>query len=213
MNELVSVIIPSYERYDLLLIAIESVLKQTYKPLEIIVVNDNSSDQRYDQLHHNPNIKYIKSENRLKFPGKVRNLGIKNSSGTWLSFLDDDDNWLPEKLEKQMNFSGNYNFICCDAFLDNSRYNKKVYLEYWNRNNPKNTNILDYEILTRHNLIINSTVLVKKDLLYKVNLYDENRAHGEDYTTWLKILSLGEKCLFLDESLMNYNNKTYKHYL
>jgi glycosyltransferase involved in cell wall biosynthesis len=154
MNELVSVIIPSYQRYDLLLKAIDSVYKQTYKPIEIIVVNDCSTDNRYNELENDDRIKYISLNQRLGYPGKVRNVGIKESKGNWVSFLDDDDTWIENKLEKQMSFSKDYQFISSDAFIDNIRYNKKIYLDYWNRNNPTNTNILDFNILSRHNLII-----------------------------------------------------------
>jgi glycosyltransferase involved in cell wall biosynthesis len=212
MNELVSVIIPSYQRYDLLIKAIDSVYKQTYKPIEIIVVNDCSTDYRYDDLKNDNRIKYISLNERLGYPGKVRNVGIKESKGNWVSFLDDDDFWVENKLERQMSFSSDYDFISCDAFIDNERYFKKIYLNYWVNINPQNSNLLDYNILSKHNLIMNSTVLLKKDILYDVGLYDETTRNGEDYATWLKITSKNIPCFFLDEPLVNYNDKTYKYY-
>jgi glycosyltransferase involved in cell wall biosynthesis len=212
MKNLVSVIIPTYERYDLVLRAIDSVYNQTYPNIEIIVVNDNSKDERYFSLNDDSRIKYIKSNKRLGYPGKVRNLGIKESSGEWLAFLDDDDFWLKDKLEKQMLCSDKYDFICCDALINNVRYNKNFYIDYWNNNNPENKDELDYSILLKHNLIINSTVVIKKDLINGVGGFDETRRQGEDYITWLKITKMGAPCFFLDESLMEYNMNTQKHY-
>jgi glycosyltransferase involved in cell wall biosynthesis len=209
---MISVIIPTYERYELLLRAIDSVLSQTYKDIEIIVVDDSSKDSRYKSLELDNRIKYVRLENRLGYPGKVRNAGIKNSTGEWLSFLDDDDMWEPTKLEKQMLFSESYNFICCDAFIDNSRYTTEVYRSYWDNSNPTNTFDLDFSILSRHNVIINSSILIKRVLLESVGNYDENQRNGEDHITWLKILRTGAVCRYVDESLVRYNIYTHKHY-
>lgn len=209
---MISVIIPTYERYDLVLKSIDSVVSQTYPEVEIIVVDDCSKDERYSQLRSDERIKYIRVESRLGYPGKVRNVGAKISSGEWLSFLDDDDMWEPIKLERQMMFSDSYNFICCDALIDNSRYTMEVYKSFWFNNNPTNTFELDYTILSRHNVIINSSILIKKDLFESVGGYDENHRNGEDHVTWMKILQKGELCRYVDEPLVRYNIYTHKHY-
>ena len=153
---MVSVIIPSYERFDLLQNAINSVYNQTYKDIEIIVVDDYSRDNRYLTLESDNRIKYIRLPQRLGYPGKVRNVGIKNASGEWVAFLDDDDTWENTKLEKQMSYSDKYKFISSDAFIDNRKYTREVYKQYWDNNNPEDKRELDLTILSRHNVIINS---------------------------------------------------------
>jgi teichuronic acid biosynthesis glycosyltransferase TuaG len=211
---MVSVIIPSYERYDLLLSSINSVLNQTYKDIEIIVIDDCSKDLRYLDLSKNNDIKYFRLDKRLGYPGKVRNQGIFKSNGDWISFLDDDDTWLPTKLEKQIEMTKKYNFISCDALTsDGKSYTRDgVGKVMWDTNNPTNTNELDINIVSRHNVIINSTVMVSKKILSSVGFVDENYRSGEDYITWLKILNTGEICRYIDEPLINYNLYTHKHY-
>ena len=107
-KNLVSVIIPTYNRFSFLLNAIESVMQQTYKNFEIIVVNDGSSQKEYYQNKLPKNIKLINLETNQKnligfvSEGYIRNFGIEIAEGEYLAFLDDDDIWLPEKLEIQL---------------------------------------------------------------------------------------------------------------
>jgi glycosyltransferase involved in cell wall biosynthesis len=152
MDELVSVIIGTYERFDLLERAIESVLSQSYDNIELIVVDDCSKDYRYKKLENNKKFKFIKLPINSGLPAVPRNVGINNSNGTWISFLDDDDFFLKDKIEKQMNYSDNYDFICSDAFYDQNLkipYAKGLYLDYWNRINITNTDDLDMEIISK----------------------------------------------------------------
>ena len=106
-NPSVSVVIPSYNRFDYLLRALESVKQQTFKNLEIIIVNDGSSDPRYYSHSFDKNIKIVNLEENQKTiygfgPGSIRNFGINIADGEYISFLDDDDYWLSFKLEKQI---------------------------------------------------------------------------------------------------------------
>ena len=104
MNDLVSVIIPSYNRFEYLLQAVESVLNQTYDNIEIIIVNDESEDPRYKTHTFPKNCKVI-HVNREKIeggPGSIRNYGTKEATGKYIAFLDDDDIWLEEKLDRQL---------------------------------------------------------------------------------------------------------------
>ena len=105
MNETVSVVIPTYNRAELINRAIESVLQQTYSDVEIIVVDDASEDETESA------VKKIKSDKlryiRLKQNGgacKTRNMGIRAAKGNYVAFLDSDDMWKTDKLEKQMAF-------------------------------------------------------------------------------------------------------------
>ena len=134
------------------------------------------------------------------------------SQGDWIAFVDDDDTWDSTKLERQMSFSDRYDFICCDAIIDGVSYTKEMYKSFWFNSNPTNTDELNINILSRHNVIINSSVLVKKSLLESVGYVNEQYRMGEDHVTWVKILSTGVVCKYLDESLVYYNSNSQKHY-
>lgn len=100
---LTSVIIPTYNRARDLKEAVNSVLRQTYQNMEIIVVDDGSTDETHELMNSftDQRIKYIKKKNE-RHPGKTRNVGLQAARGEYIAFLDDDDLWLPEKLEIQM---------------------------------------------------------------------------------------------------------------
>ena len=101
MNAKVSVIIPNYNYARFIGEAIESVLAQTYQPLEIIVVDDASTDDSIKVIESfGDKVKLIRQENGGV--GKARNTGARNAGGDFLAFLDADDIWLPEKIEKQI---------------------------------------------------------------------------------------------------------------
>lgn len=113
-NIKVSVIIPTYGRNDFLKRAIDSVVAQTYKNIEIIVINDNqpSSDVYRDVIRicehyiNKANIRLLKTNGR-EGGGCARNIGCQNATGEYLAFLDDDDIYLPNKIEKQLEFTVN----------------------------------------------------------------------------------------------------------
>ena len=100
---MVSVIIPTFNRAYLLGRAVESVLSQTYNNYEIIVVDDGSDDGTGEIIESfNKRVRFF----RIPHSGvsKARNTGIEKAKGDWISFLDSDDYWLPQKLEKQMTY-------------------------------------------------------------------------------------------------------------
>ena len=105
---LVSVIIPSYNRFKYLLEAIESVKIQNYKNIEIIVINDGSTQKEYYNFEFDKEVIFVHlKENQKEIhgfgPGSIRNFGTKVAQGQYLAFLDDDDVWLENKLEIQIN--------------------------------------------------------------------------------------------------------------
>lgn len=110
-NKLVSIIIPTYKRADMLKRAIDSALRQTYKNIEVIVVDDNDPDTEYRKITedimrpYQNELRVVYIQHLKNMNGAVaRNTGIKASKGDWISFLDDDDLYLPEKVEKQVNY-------------------------------------------------------------------------------------------------------------
>ena len=103
MKPKISVIIPTYNRAGILNRAIQSVFNQTFRDFELIVVDDGSTDDTARSVASLPSIKYL-SQNHSGV-SKARNLGIEHARGEWLAFLDSDDKWLPEKLERQINYA------------------------------------------------------------------------------------------------------------
>uniref|UniRef100_A0A6C0AXZ4 Glycosyltransferase 2-like domain-containing protein n=1 Tax=viral metagenome TaxID=1070528 RepID=A0A6C0AXZ4_9ZZZZ len=134
--DLVSIIIPSFNRFKYLLNAIDSVLSQTYKNIEIIIVNDCSTEEDYynfnfkEYFGDNVFIVHLPRNSR-SYLGKVcggghaRNIGIMLSKGKYIGFLDDDDYFLSTKVEKQINAMKQYNckMSCTEGYIGNGIYN------------------------------------------------------------------------------------------
>jgi len=200
----VSIIIPTYNRTDLLPRAISSVLNQTFQEFELIVVDDGSADSTKQVVEEfqkkDKRIKYIWQENSGG-PAKPRNTGIKNSQGEYIALLDHDDEWLPEKLEKQLeifekNRQNNLGFVGCNALI----VKEDKIQEY---KTPKYKNILP-KILERNFIWSCSSVIIKKLVLDKVGFFDENLKIGDDWDMWIRIIINGYSFDFVDEPLFKY---------
>ncbi len=116
MNDMVSIITPSYNTGNYIGKTIESVLSQTYKNWEMIIVDDFSSDNTDEIVssYKDSRIRYFKNK-KNSGAAVSRNFALREAKGKWIAFLDSDDFWLPEKLEKQIAFmeNNNYHFSCC----------------------------------------------------------------------------------------------------
>ena len=181
----ISVIIPTHNRIDLLLRALQSVQKQTLSATEVIVIDDGSTDNTGDVVRGlYPEVCYIYQEN--KGVSAARNLGIKNANYSWIAFLDSDDEWLPTKLAVQM-----------DALNDKSNYLICHTEEIWIRNGRRVNPMRKHKKYGGHIfdkclqlcLISPSSVIVHKDLFKEVGLFDESLPACEDYDLWLRICS------------------------
>ena len=102
-SPLVSVVLTTYNRADLISETIESILSQTFRNFELIVVDDGSTDNTEEVVrsYNDERVHYIKTDN-WGGPAKPRNIGIKKAKGEYIAFCDDDDLWLPNKLEVQL---------------------------------------------------------------------------------------------------------------
>ena len=222
---LISVVIPTYNRYKYLLRAIESVNQQSYinngGKIEIIVVNDKSTDKEYYSMKEDKNLKIIHLEKNTKelfgyaCAGYVRNIGIQSSSGKYIAFLDDDDWWVPEKIEKQVEIleqNENIEFCCTDGFLWKNGdvdciYNKEGHWEYLKNKMKLDTSfptIWTKQFLLIHNTVITSSVLVSKNILNKINNMKNIRNGEEDYDCWLRVFDYTD-IYYLDEPLFYYD--------
>ncbi len=200
--DLVSVILPTYNRCNLLKRAIESVLSQTYKNLELIIINDASTDKTEEVVNnYNDNrVKYFKNkENKgLSFN---RNLGIKKSRAKYVAFLDDDDEWLPTKLKKQM------------ALIKKSKFNPMLvycWMQYksgdgelLHTRKPEYKGNIFKDTLVRQPIGNGSTWLVKKEVFNKIGYFDEDLSRGIDGDL-IRRLTINYSIDYVDEVLVNY---------
>ena len=187
---LVDVIIPTFNRAYILKRAIESVLNQTYKNFLLHIVDDGSTDETSSLLElykNHPQIKLYYQGN--EGVSSARNLAALNSQGEWLSFLDSDDEWMPEKLTTQMKYLKE-NSNC--TFL----HSEELWIRNGVRVNPKQkhqkNNDLIFERSLEFCIISPSTVIMKRELFLKHNGFDKNFTVCEDYDLWLKILATDE---------------------
>lgn len=239
--DLVSVIIPTYNRYEFLRNAIESVLEQTYKNFEIIAVNDGSSQDEYYIKEFSEEVKIINLEtNQKNILGYVsneyvRNFGIKAAKGKYIAFLDDDDIWMPEKLEIQIKamkesgikFSSTEGFYGEGVFkkeMNYQLYNSEKYLSLISKKYSRtefSNNFLErikgksflypdiwtYDFLKIHNCIITSSVIVEKDLMDVLGGFRGlPTSLNADYDCWLGLLKLSN-LLYIKEPLFYYDGK------
>ena len=193
----VSVIIPTYNRKNLLKRALHSVSNQTFVPQEIIVVDDGSSDGTKDWvLEQFPDVRYIYQDN--SGVSSARNSGIKEAIGSWIAFLDSDDEWMSNKLEQQKGIINSFQ----EAWLCHTN-------EIWIRNGVR-VNQMKKHQKYGGNVFENcldicrispSSVLIKKEVFEMVGLFDESLKVCEDYDLWLRITSV-LPVIFLDEPLI-----------
>lgn len=199
MKDRISVIIPTYNRAAVLLRAIKSVLKQDYKNIELIIVDDGSTDETETLLAPYLAAKailYHKTENAGV--AASRNKGTALATGHWLAFLDSDDEWLTHKLSLQMNFlqkQPHLSIVYSDEIWirNNVQVNKKTH-------HQKKSGWIFADCL-KQCLIGPSSVLLSKKLFTEMNGFDENFIVCEDYDLWIKISSKYE-IGFIDECLI-----------
>ena len=196
---LIDVILPTYNRCELLDRSIQSVLKQTHSEFKLYIIDDGSTDGTQDYMKKfsdSSKVNYLRQEN--KGVSSARNLGIKNSKSQWVSFLDSDDEWLPHKLKSQVDFIKSNPGI---RFVHSN--------EIWVRNgvrvNPKKKFDKSNEDIFRRSLqtclISPSTVMMRRDLLEQHGLFNEEFIICEDYDLWLKVLT-NEEVGFIPDYLV-----------
>ncbi len=202
----VSVVIPTYNRAHLLGRAIQSVLDQTYRDFELIVVDDGSTDNTEEVVEglSDERVKYIRHE-KNKGGAAARNTGIKAAKGQYIAFQDSDDEWLPEKLEKQMKVFETAPTEVGVVYTDMQRINKNGKPEYWHSPRVTNGSLInpktsDYQVM---GLGIQST-LIRKDCFDKVGLFDEKFPRFIDLELFIR---LSKHCHFhhIEESLVKYH--------
>lgn len=198
-NSLVSIIMPTYNCDKFIIKAINSVINQTYKNWELIVVDDYSMDKTYDILQN-----YIDKDNRIKYfklyknsgAAIARNKAIEVATGKYIAFLDSDDIWIPEKLSKQIKYmeENQYNFTCTSF----RRINEN---EEALRNNSYALDIYDYDTILKR-CPGNSTIVYNAEKLGKFKIPDIKKRN--DYVMWLQIIKKEKYLYGIKEVLTNY---------
>jgi len=197
-SNLVSIITPSYNSIKFIEETISSVLAQTYQNWEMLIVDDVSSDGS-DKIIES----YVKRDSRIKLirlnensgPAVARNRAIQEATGRYIAFLDSDDSWLPQKLEKQLGFMQENNlYMTYSSYYtmdENSKYiNTRVVKE-----------MISYRDMLKSNHIGNLTGIYDVDFFGKIFL--ESQGH-EDYILWLKIMKQLKFSKGMVEPLANY---------
>ncbi len=202
----VSVVIPNFNRAEMLQKAIHSVLNQTYPISEILVCDDGSTDNSYEVVaqfstEQTPVVWLDCGKNGM--PSIPRNIGIKKSKGDWIAFLDNDDFWEKDKIEKQFQLVDAKKASCVstNAYVLISEKQQDYMLL------PKLVEEIDCYTLLNENLVICSSVLIKKQLIVDAGYFPEitSLKAVEDYALWLKV-SAHTNILTINEPLLFYRN-------
>lgn len=199
---LVSVILPAYHSEKTIEKAIDSALIQNV-PMEILILNDSPGDglsailKKYET---DSRIRYFENECRLGASGS-RNKGVQLARGSYIAFLDSDDWWEPEKLQKQLSLMEKTGAVFCSTarklITDSPRLSGKII--------PVKEKIT-YEMMLHQNWINCSSVLIRRDVISRFPMSHEN-SH-EDYITWLHILKEHKFACAVNEPLLNYTVST-----
>ena len=193
----ISVVIPTFNRISLVARAIDSVLKQSLNPYEIIVVDDGSDDGTSEMIQNNyKSIKLIQQQNNGV--SAARNNGIKHAKGDWIALLDSDDEWTEKKLENQV-----------DRLIKTPEYDFCHTNEIWIRNGVRVNQRKKHEKYGGYIFdkcldicrISPSSVLFRKNILDHVGWFDDQLPVCEDYDLWLRITS-EYRILFIDDPLI-----------
>ncbi len=178
----ITAIIPTFNRASHITTAIESVINQSYKVDEIIIVDDGSTDNTQELLKNFKTIKIIQSEN--KGVSNARNIGIKAAQNAWITFLDSDDIWLEKKIERQCLFYQNHPDILFSHTGEQWRRHGKKVKYSKNLIKPEGWCFLEN---TPRCKIAASSVMMHKSILENVGYFDETMQVCEDYDLWLRI--------------------------
>jgi len=200
-NPLVSCVIATKDRADLLENAIKSVAGQTYENLDILIIDDASTDNTRDIV-----MKYMGTDKRIRYVKNPVNIGCRQSKssaaalikGEYVAFLDDDDIWLKEKIEKQIKFADKYSMVSCVAMI---KYPDKTVTQDLPSNGPLEVSFND-TFLGGGRYYYPSGVLIRREVIDGVEWLDEDYG-GRDF--FLKITQKYGPGLVLKEPLVVFN--------
>lgn len=200
----ISIVLPLYNASRTIESVLKSVDNQTINcPLEVIVVNDGSTDNSLNIVKNyvfaRKNISLIVINQTNSGVSRARNRGIIEANGQWIALIDSDDEWLPIKIETQWKIIQQNPFI---DFLGCNLVGQEVILP-WRNKRQNLVRIKLWELLLKIHPQT-STVLIRRDVLLDIGLYDEGMTHGEDVNLWMRICNK-KQMYFCTESLVVYD--------
>lgn len=213
MRELVSVVIPTYKRSDTLLRAVNSVLNQTYENIEVVIVDDNDPNDEFS-IQTQQNLRDSLNDKRIRYilqkkhiNGAVaRNVGIEASNGEYIAFLDDDDEWLPDKVRKQVHFliDKDVEGVSClyDFYKEGELLRKGTSI--------KDDNLMPDILSRRVQLLAGSSFLCKKRTLKDSGMFDESFTRHQDLQMLIDFLQVGT-IRVLQEHLVKIHTDSIKN--
>lgn len=214
-NPLVSVVIPVYNGEKYIEECLQSVYRQSYRPIEVIVIDDGSADNSVNLISQFPDEKKLISQRNTDV-SQARNVGIQNAEGQFIAFIDQDDIWEKEKLEKQVRAfreKPGTDLVFTDSLKFNDkgeRRHPRDKHEIASRLNDQNL----FSTLVMKNVLMPSAVMVKKESIEKAGLFESTFKTCGDYEMWLRMAAMGMKFLYLPEPLALYRQhaeNTYKN--
>ena len=194
----ITVIIPTYNAEHLLKRSVDSILAQTYTDLEIILVDDKSTDKTAEVIkdceRKDSRIRSIFLEKNSGGPATPKTIGVKNAESELIAFLDQDDEWLPEKLERQYEYLLSHKdaVLVGTTCLNVNASGEKTRL-------PISTNT--EKILTECIVHSSSSVLMRKSIFTELGYFDPNFTMSDDWDLWIRIFLAGYRLDFIDEPL------------
>ena len=203
-SPLVSVIIPAYQIAPFIAETLDSVFAQTIKDFEVIVVNDGSPDT--DELEralapYRDRIRYVRQPNRGA--GAARNRGVLDAHGEFVAFLDGDDLWLADYLEKQLTFAreGGYDLVYADALLfGKSTMAGKTYMQ----TAPSEGAVTFVSLLRNDCNVITSGVVARRLAVIEAGLFDESLRNAQDFEMWTRMAKRGARLAYQRKVLLRY---------
>lgn len=191
----VSVIIPTYNCLSYLPKAIGSVLKQTYHDVELIIIDDNSNDGTSTYLASIGDGRIITIPTLGVGAPQARNLGIEKASGEYIAFLDADDFWFPEKIERQLEFHQRFPDLAM-SFTNYEHLTEDYQVvvdcfSYWSQFQDQDELFINIEnpleFIIENNVIGTSTVMVKAEVFSQTDSFNADIKYGEDWELWLRM--------------------------
>lgn len=202
MDELVSIITPSYNTAKYIEETIQSVINQTYTNWEMIIVDDCSTDNTDEVVSKylvDPRIRYLKNE-KNSGAAVSRNYALREAKGKWIAFLDSDDLWSPDKLEKQIMFMKEHDY----------HFSYTNYIEIDEQSLPNGKQVSGPKRVTKHGMhnycwMGCLTVMYDAETVGLIQIADIKK--NNDYAMWLKVCQKAN-CYLLDETLAQYRKRS-----
>jgi glycosyltransferase involved in cell wall biosynthesis len=190
-NILISVIVPAYQRENHIGASLSSIVAQDYRPLEIIVVDDGSTDGTAAVAQSYPHVTYVFQANQG--PPCARNTGLTNCNGALIAFLDADDLWPPDKLEKQFDYLTRHPEVACVLGRMKNFLDEDIELPNWVGQEAMSD---DSDALSL------GAGLIRREVFDRVGGFDSSCWYGDDLDWFIRLREAGLKMAVMDEILL-----------